>query len=838
MNKLNINHIEDLSRSGISEEVAFQMGLRSGTEAEINLLLGRNDITSPGLIFNFFDIEGRQVEHGGRSFVRIKPDDDSKGKYLTAQGEAQEPFIPLGTKERLATHPYLILTEGEKKAIAASIHGFACIGLAGMWGWGKNKKLSPQLESLFVPGMKVVIVWDSDALLNSDFLRGTSALLKELGRKGCQVKSIVLPKGSTEKSGLDDFLLEAGKAEFERLVEKTKFTKPSATPDELLAEWCTNATWLSNLSPDKAREVLTSLMKKKFIDSFLDEQRETALKILDQHTGGIATQVFDQLVNSFVEEKYKSVPDSNQVFRVVKALTRYQTTFGQKMIVTKIDNPNRLVWCLPKINAVGSLPVPFRSLVSAVPKLGDPGDIADAYLEETFGSLKVDEIGLRHYNGNFYSSVDGLYKKITEEELISSITSFLNRTKIIATLDLMANVLLNLKTKERIFVPSEVKAPFTIEGVGKYKSLEDVIPMTNGYLVLEDLQADKFQLREYQNNTFFDRHHPVNFDLNAKCPVWLNDFLTKVQPDHEVRAFLQEIMGFFLLPIANLEKFFVFSGYGSNGKTTLTNILCEMLGKDYWCTVSLSKLDARFLNHLLTYAHLNLIDEKTHSVNQNERNMEEEQLKKITSGQVIQVEKKNKDFFEGPATARVLITTNQIPSFSDRSNGMYRRLIIVPWNVQVSDKEQNLNLSKELAQNELPGIFNWALIGLLRLLERGRLVIPEVCRRAAEEHRKTCASELGFIEDNFEAGDGFVPKEWILNRYRYHTNMYSLPKLSSQNLKKQFIQKFPGMKEERVRVDKSQIEKWNITSNRPYVFQGIVLKADSDFSSESQKEVA
>ena len=58
----------------------------------------------------------------------------------------------------------LLLTEGERKSLCASQHGFPCIGLVGVLGWKEKNRQSllPALERIAWKDRPVYIAFDSD----------------------------------------------------------------------------------------------------------------------------------------------------------------------------------------------------------------------------------------------------------------------------------------------------------------------------------------------------------------------------------------------------------------------------------------------------------------------------------------------------------------------------------------------------------------------------------------------------------------------------------------------------------------------------------------------------
>ncbi len=204
----------------------------------------------PALRIPYFDVRGKPDgfyrlrylgELNGFDALRAKsvryaqPADTLPGVYLP----------PLGDWQGLARDPgrALFITEGELKAASACKHGLPSIGLGGVWSWKSAKKrvaFLPQLEEFAWKGRAAYLVFDSDVSGNPDVTKALVALAKELAARGAQPYLVSLPdlpemmeKGA--KTGLDDFLVLRGKAEFEELVSAAD---PFSQAEEL---WQLNA---------------------------------------------------------------------------------------------------------------------------------------------------------------------------------------------------------------------------------------------------------------------------------------------------------------------------------------------------------------------------------------------------------------------------------------------------------------------------------------------------------------------------------------------------------------------------------------------------------------------
>src|SRR5262245_17218140 len=223
-------HVLDLRRSGLTDETVEAAGLYTVTDpAEVARLLnwtGGGEKLGACLAFPFRAPDGQSS-----GYVRLKPDRPraNGGKYETAKGSANRAFFPPRTWPVLAdAGQALLVTEGEKKSLAADQAGLPCVGLVGVYGWqvkrprgksgkGKGKReLIDLLAAVAWQGRQVFLAFDSDAATNPNVVWAEWHLAQVLQALGAVVRIVRLPEGPAGagcppvKVGLDDYLLAHG----------------------------------------------------------------------------------------------------------------------------------------------------------------------------------------------------------------------------------------------------------------------------------------------------------------------------------------------------------------------------------------------------------------------------------------------------------------------------------------------------------------------------------------------------------------------------------------------------------------------------------------------------
>jgi P4 family phage/plasmid primase-like protien len=318
---------------------------------------------------------------------------------------------------------------------------------------------------------------------------------------------------------------------------------------------------------------------------------------------------------------------------------------------------------------------------------------------------------------------------------------------------------------------------------------------------------------------------PYDFDPTADCPKWLA-FLDKVfESDPQRIAITQEFFGLCLLPDTSFQKFIVAEGFGANGKSVWCAALTACIGPANCSHVPLEGFGGRFqLNQ--TLGKLANIAAEVGELDK----VAEGFLKSFTSGDRMQFERKHKDPIEMIPTARLVLCTNNRPRFSDRSSGLWRRMIVLPFNVTITEAERVVGMDKPewwRQQGELPGMLNWAIAGFHRLRRQGKFSESEVSRTALAEYRLENNPAQLFLNAFYEAAplDDIVTAE-VYGEYRHWCENSGYRPLSAVVFGKEIIRKFPNGKKAKI---------WNSDGKRAEGYQGIGKKK-SDNPDNSDRE--
>ena len=253
-----------------------------------------------------------------------------------------------------------------------------------------------------------------------------------------------------------------------------------------------------------------------------------------------------------------------------------------------------------------------------------------------------------------------------------------------------------------------------------------LLPVANGTL---DLRSG--QLGEHRREHRMTRTTAVAWSPCAVCPTWLA-FLERVLPDAEVRDFIRRAVGYSLTGSVAEQKLFFLYGSGRNGKSVFLEIL-EALAGEYSTPTRMETLTINrgaIPNDIAALAGARVV---TVSETAEGARLNESLVKDLTGGDAISARFLRQEFFTFKPQFKLWIRGNHKPQIRGSDDGIWRRLMLVPFTVQIPLDEVDHDLPAKL-RAELPGILNWAVQGCLEW-QAGGLRPPEAVTAAVGEYR-------------------------------------------------------------------------------------------------------
>ncbi len=240
-----------------------------------------------------------------------------------------------------------------------------------------------------------------------------------------------------------------------------------------------------------------------------------------------------------------------------------------------------------------------------------------------------------------------------------------------------------------------------------------------------------------------------SYNQNSIAPIF-DKYLNRVLPDKSQQMVLAEYIGYLFIKNGSKaikeEKVLILYGSGANGKSVFFEIINALLGKENITNYPLQNLTdskgyhrAKIANVLLNYA------------SEISGKMEANVFKQMASGEPIDARLPFGEPFTLDQYAKLIFNCNELPKDVEHSNAFFRRFLIIYFSQTIPAHEQDKELHTKIIENELSGVFNWALEGLNRLLFQKGFTKCEAVEQAREEYKIQSDSILTFLqEENYQ----------------------------------------------------------------------------------------
>jgi P4 family phage/plasmid primase-like protien len=282
-----------------------------------------------------------------------------------------------------------------------------------------------------------------------------------------------------------------------------------------------------------------------------------------------------------------------------------------------------------------------------------------------------------------------------------------------------------------------------------FDSDDFIVNCQNGILYL-----DTQELKPHKKSYYCTKVVPVDYNVKAKCPRWMQ-FLDEVfKGDKELITFMQKAVGYSLSGSIVEQCIFILYGIGMNGKSTFLKHIHKLLG-DYALSTPASTLMEKYNEGIPNdIARLKGARFVTTTESSQQRAMAESVVKQLTGDDPISARFLHREYFDFYATFKIFLATNHKPSIKGTDKGIWRRIITIPFDVVISEKMFDPYLDKKLSK-EYEGIFAWAVEGYKKWEKEGLKTVSRIddMKREYQYNSDTLGQ---FIEDTCVVGPGCV----------------------------------------------------------------------------------
>lgn len=450
--------------------------------------------------------------------------------------------------------------------------------------------------------------------------------------------------------------------------------------------------------------------------------------------------------------------------------------------------------------------------------VGDPDYIAQGILNSDYvydpggKGLEGGAYTLRSWRDDFYHWQTGCWVRLTDTEMKRRVTEHLqalndrvldSEQQISISTHRANNILLCLKG--RIGISEAVELNTWDDG---REALVYTVPVNNGLLCL-DYKHYRPALIDHTPHYFGLTKLPYNYIPEATCPEWLEFLDDVMRGQTDYMRLLQQWCGYLLRPDLKEHKFLLCVGEGSNGKTVFFDVVEAMVGSENCSHVGLSQFHRPFTVYAMLGKTANLTNESSSLIEDEGENV----MKTLVSGDRTDFERKHKEPVSIRPTAKIMIATNARPRFNDKTQGVWRRILLIPFDRVIADDMQIKDYAERL-KKERPGILNWALKGLRALNKNGGFMMPENSKELLEEYRRDADPARAFLLENYTMsldGDG-TPCAEVFEEYCRYCDTNKCRPMNNRTFGRHVRRIFPDVK--RLRPGSRDSREW--------IYEGLV----------------
>ncbi len=374
-------------------------------------------------------------------------------------------------------------------------------------------------------------------------------------------------------------------------------------------------------------------------------------------------------------------------------------------------------------------------------------------IEELLELAKIHDWHLRTENGCI-SIYDGKkWAEIPSEEFMD----FLGNVALKMGVDVLEAKYHRFKLDllNQFVASSYLPISFEEEPTVKLNCQNDTLHITDG----------EVELKAHNPNDNMKYVLPFEYNPLADCPMF-KQFLNEVLPDKSKQNVLAEYLGsiFIKNKVLKLEKMLLLYGGGSNGKSVVFEVLNALLGEENVSSYSLESLTLDtngYYRAMIGKKLVNYASEISTKINVNV-------LKQLASGEPLDAREPYGKPFMVRDYAKLIFNANQLPDRVENTEGFFRRFLIIHFDQTIPESKQDRQLSQKIIENELPGVLNWILAGLNRLLAQKGFTHSLAVERALKKYKAESDSVyLWMFENDWSSSEGdYITLQQAFNYYR------------------------------------------------------------------------
>lgn len=321
---------------------------------------------------------------------------------------------------------------------------------------------------------------------------------------------------------------------------------------------------------------------------------------------------------------------------------------------------------------------------------------------------------------------------------------------------------------------------------GEFDKEDMLLNTESGYVDLSN-----GELHDHDIDKKFSHQTLAEYSDNVDAPLW-EKFLNQIfNSDEELIHYVQKAIGYSFTGSVDEQCLFILNGRGRNGKSVFSNVVSDVAG-NYAKQMNVQTIVAKKNQSGSANSDIARLEGArivtSSELNEGDR-FDESLVKQLTGGDKILARFLYGSEFEYKPKFKIWMATNHLPIIRGTDDGIWRRIKIIPFNIQIPKEKVDKKLEYKL-KAEYTGILNWIVQGAIMWQQEG-LEDPEAVRQVIENYRAEMDPLDAFLEECCTTGQNYSIKardmydayhEWAKESEEYKMSMTKFGREMSKKL--------------------------------------------------------
>ena len=321
---------------------------------------------------------------------------------------------------------------------------------------------------------------------------------------------------------------------------------------------------------------------------------------------------------------------------------------------------------------------------------------------------------------------------------------------------------------------------------GEFDKEDMLLNTESGYV---DLSSG--ELHDHDIDKKFSHQTVAEYSDNVDAPLW-EKFLNQIfNNDEELIHYVQKAIGYSFTGSVDEQCLFILNGRGRNGKSVFSNVVSDVAG-NYAKQMNVQTIVAKKNQSGSANSDIARLEGArivtSSELNEGDR-FDESLVKQLTGGDKILARFLYGSEFEYKPKFKIWMATNHLPIIRGTDDGIWRRIKIIPFNIQIPKEKVDKKLEYKL-KAEYTGILNWIVQGAIMWQQEG-LEDPEAVTKVIEAYRAEMDPLDAFLEECCTTGQNYSIKaremydayhEWAKESEEYKMSLNKFGREMSKKL--------------------------------------------------------